>query len=97
MIRLGDFDRRRFRRRFDVLAVRKDFDRRQLVAVRKDREERPPLPPDDGIHFAHNRMASAARTAARTQMALAPMATCIQFVPSLMAMHGTEPVPPADR
>ena len=54
MIRLGDFDRRRFRRCFDVLAVRKDFDRRQLVAFRKDREERPPLPPDDGIHFTHN-------------------------------------------
>ena len=31
------------------------------------------------------------------QMQLAPMATCFQFVPSLMARHGTLPVPPALR
>ena len=35
--------------------------------------------------------------AARTQMALLPMATCFQFVPSEMARHGTLPVPPADK
>ena len=34
---------------------------------------------------------------ARTQMALLPMAICFQFVPSEMARHGTEPVPPTDR
>jgi len=35
--------------------------------------------------------------AARTQMALMPMATCFQFVPSLTARHGMPPVPPAVR
>jgi hypothetical protein len=29
------------------------------------------------------------------QMAFAPIAICFQLVPSLMARHGTEPVPPA--
>ena len=31
------------------------------------------------------------------QMALTPMATCFQFVPSLTARQGMPPVPPADR
>ena len=35
--------------------------------------------------------------AARAQMALMPMAICFQLVPSEMARHGTEPVPPTDR
>jgi len=30
-------------------------------------------------------------------MAFDPMATCFQFVPSEIARHGTEPVPPTDR
>jgi len=35
------------------------------------------------------------RQSIHTQTAFAPIAICFQFVPSLIARHGTAPVPPA--
>ena len=53
------------------------------LALHDRKHQRTPHPPDDGKHATHN--------------AFAPIATCFQFVPSLTAMHATEPVPPAVR
>ena len=46
-------------------------------------QQRTPHPPNDWKKASH------------VQMAFAPIAICFQFVPSLTARHGTEPVPPA--
>lgn len=73
-----------FRPRFNQRHGRREFHR--LGRRRRFAEQSPPLPPDDGIepvHIGHS--------------ALTPMATCFQLVPSLIARHGTLPVPPTNR
>src|ERR1017187_10365254 len=61
-------------------------------------QQRTSHPPNDWIqtvHLVFFCLTWEPSNDASNQIAFAPIATCFQFAPSLMAMHGTEPVPPA--